>query len=264
MPELAEVEYYRKRWSPGLRQVVRQVRLHPEARIFREVDTDRLPEDLVDQEFTSSHAHGKQLLFRFSGGSWLGLHLGMSGSLAAAAPEIIPSRHEHLVLKLESCALVFTDPRMFGKVRYHRGASFPDWWSDLPPQPQEERFDKSRLRKILRQHPRQPLKALLLNQASFPGIGNWMADEILWQARIHPGRTASELSTYKQNRLYDCLKQVSQRALEIIGTDWSDPPPEWLFQHRWKRGGTCPASGKPLVHETIGGRTTCYCPAIQK
>ncbi|NDV62396.1 Fpg/Nei family DNA glycosylase [Puniceicoccales bacterium CK1056] len=272
MPELAEVEYYRKRWNPGLDESVRKVHLHPKARVFRDLDPAKLKKVLIGTTFKGSQSHGKQLCFMFSDSVFLGIHLGMAGRLLTAQTAIVPDRHEHLVLVMESVALVFSDYRMFGKVLLHEGQtgpgkgekSLPEWWSQLPPQPQEAAFDQTRYRSILVRHPRRPLKALLLDQSGFPGIGNWMADEILWRARIHPASTANHLSPYKKRRLFEEIKQVCEDALRVIGSDWGDPPDQWLFNHRWKRGGTCPASGKPLVHETIGGRTTCFCPAIQK
>jgi len=264
MPELAEVEYYRKVWSVGTGEAVRRIRLHPQARIFRESNSTAIGQTLTGKTFTNSITHGKKMLFRFSEGCYLGIHLGMSGSLSACAKEMVPSRHEHLVLIMETCALVLTDPRMFGKVLFHQGDAPPDWWANLPPQPQEADFDQRYLNHILESHRRQPLKALLLNQSEFPGIGNWMADEILWQARIHPATTAGSLSPYKRKKLFNRIKHVCVEALRIIGTDWGDPPESWLFSHRWKRGGFCPATGKPLAFETIGGRTTCFSPAIQK
>ncbi len=264
MPELAEVEFYRKQWSPGLGQTIEKVLLHPKARIFREADSTAIGKALKGSRLVDSLAHGKQMCFRFSNDSWLGIHLGMSGRLQTAHPEIVPSRHEHLVLVTDKLALVFTDPRMFGKVLHDRSASPPVWWAGLPPQPQESAFDRKRFREILSRHPRQPLKALLLDQESFPGVGNWMADEILWRARIHPASRPLELSAYKRGQLFGKVKEVCADALRVIGTDWGNPPDSWLFNHRWKRGGTCPVSGQPLEFITVGGRTTCYSPAIQK
>lgn len=264
MPELAEVEYYRKRWSPGVGQAVERVLVHPRARIYRDSPAKALQEHLKGSVLQGSEAHGKQMCFRFSGGRWLGVHLGMSGHLQVAAPEIVPARHEHLVLVMESVALVLEDPRMFGKVLFHKGPGLPAWWEDLPPQPQDAAFDRPHLRHILQRHGRKPLKALLLDQQAFPGIGNWMADEILWRARIHPAARPTSLSAWNVGRLFEMIKAVTRDALEVIGTDWGDPPDDWLFNHRWRKGGKCPVSGKPLVHETIGGRTTCYSPAIQK
>lgn len=263
MPELAEVEYYRKQWSSGTGKRIREVLVHPRARIFRDIDATTIRSGLTGAIFRHSEAHGKQMCFRFSGGRWLGLHLGMSGHLQTAQPEIIPDRHEHLVLVTAGVSLVFTDPRMFGKVLYHEGASPPPWWSDLPPQPQDRAFNRKRLAAILERHSRRPLKALLLDQRHFPGIGNWMADEILWRARIHPTTIPRVLPEAARTHLQQAIKSVCRDALRVIGNDWGTPPDSWLFNHRWRKGGTCPVSGEPLSYETIGGRTTCFSPALQ-
>lgn len=264
MPELAEVEYYRKQWLPGLGQKVVRVHAHPKARIFRETPAREIAGGLKGTVFTGAAAHGKQLCFRFGERIWLGLHLGMAGKLLTGTPEMVPDKHEHLVLVMETLSLVFSDYRMFGKVTLHAGNEAPPWWLDLPPQPQEAAFDWTYFRSLLPEKSRRPLKAILLDQALFPGIGNWMADEILWRAGVHPAETIAALSRQRRQRLFHCLKEVVGDALRVIGTTWEDPPDDWLFPHRWRRGGTCPASGKPLTYETIGGRTTCYSPAKQK
>jgi formamidopyrimidine-DNA glycosylase len=152
---------------------------------------------------------------------------------------------------MDSVALVFSDYRMFGKVELHQGREAPPWWKNLPPQPQETAFDKALFRSILRKRSRKPLKALLLEQDAFPGIGNWMADEILWRARIHPARRPQDLSPYFRYKLFNAIKEVCEDAFRVIATDWGDPPDTWLFNHRWKRGTTCPVSNKPLEWITI-------------
>jgi len=264
MPELAEVEYFRKQWSPGIGQKVTRVLTHPKARIFRDASAGEIERCLEGQSFLESFAHGKKMCFRFSSKVWLGLHLGMAGKLQTATPEIVPDRHDHLAILLPSVALVFSDYRMFGKVQIHQGNSAPFWWNNLPPQPQEAEFTRQRFREILKRRSRRPLKALLLEQADFPGIGNWMADEILWRARVHPTARPQDLSNHYRNRIFDSLKEVCDDAFRVIAPDWGDPPDSWLFNHRWKRSGQCPRSGKALDWITVGGRTTCYSPAIQK
>lgn len=269
MPELAEVEFFRKQWDPGIGDAVQRVRTHPHARIFRQTHAQAL-HALKGQTLLSSAAHGKQLLFTFSGDLFLGIHLGMSGKLLSAVPEFVPDKHDHLVLVMSRSALVFSDYRMFGKVRLAKGQTLtkgqtlPEWWTHLPPQPQDPAFDLAHFQNILQRSPNRPLKALLLDQKYFPGIGNWMADEILWRARLHPASIGKCLSLPDHRRLFHSIKEVCRDALEVIGTSWGKPPDSWLFNHRWKKGGVCPYSGKPLVHETIGGRTTCFCPAIQR
>ncbi len=81
MPELAEVEYYRKQWNAGLKQKVRRVLVHETRRIFREGRAAELKENLPGATLLSSETHGKRLLFRFSGEQWLGLHLGIGAFL---------------------------------------------------------------------------------------------------------------------------------------------------------------------------------------
>ncbi len=101
-------------------------------------------------------------------------------------------------------------------------------------------------------------------QERFPGIGNWMADEILWRAAIHPKQAAGSLTVAQTKALYREIRWVCREAMKIIGKNFSDPPDSWLFNHRWEKGGTCPRTGAKLQHATIGGRTTCWSPARQK
>ena len=278
MPELAEVEYFRKQWPVGTREPVRKVLLHPQARVFRPLSDPGALQALVGCALKQSFAHGKSMRFFFSrpgppgrrmgdgdtGGVHLGIHLGMSGQLLVAAAECVPDQHDHLVLVTGNRALVFRDPRMFGAVRLHAGPELPPWWRDLPHQPQDAAFDRAHLQSLALQHSRAPLKAFLLDQTAFPGIGNWMADEILWRSRLHPARRVQSLSPRELGKLLRELKSVCNDALRVIGTNWGDPPEDWLFQHRWRDGGICPISGKPLERIQIAGRTTCFSPALQK
>ncbi len=91
-------------------------------------------------------AHGKQMMFEFSGGAWLGLHLGMSGELFAGAPEYEPQERDHLVLGVDAGRLVFSDYRMFGKLTLDVREDWfpPDWWHNLPPRLTESGFTKKR------------------------------------------------------------------------------------------------------------------------
>ena len=202
MPELAEVEFARKHWDPGLGQPVLAVQLHAEKRIFRGSDPEVIARILVRQYFLCSVARGKQLLFVFSAKnheiigaperslSWLGIHLGMSGSLRCERPDFVPGKHDHLVLRQKRQALVFRDPRQFGRVRFHGGKAAPEWWNTVVPEIVTPEFNLRFIERFLDRHSRAPIKAVLLKQDGFPGIGNWMADEILWRAMILPSGCA--------------------------------------------------------------------------
>lgn len=267
MPELAEVDYYRRQWDPGIGEAVSQVRTHSSARVFREIPARAIKRGLEGNHFLASQGHGKQMIFAFSGGAWLGLHLGMSGELKTATPQHIPEKHDHLVIVLESVSLVFSDPRMFGKVTLERteGGEAPAWWRELPPQPLDPRFTKNRVRDFARRFPKTPVKTLLLDQRGFPGIGNWMADEICWQMRIAPQTPTGELDATALDALWKTTRRVSREALRVIGTDWGDLSDAWLMNHRWRDGGKCPRRGckTELVRADLRGRTTCWCPVCQ-
>ncbi len=267
MPELAEVEYFRKQWDPGLGQRVARVAIHEQARLFRDTSPGLLVRRLVGTTFRESFAHGKNLLFHFSDDAWLGGHLGMTGSLRTEATDAFsPGKHDHLVIHLETVALVFADPRMFGRVRFEiHPDDPPDWWRDLPPEVLSDGFTRERVFAFAQRRRKTPIKTLLLDQTMFPGIGNWMADEICWRLHWHPSRTAGGIGEKEAAALWKTTRLVSRQALAVIGTDWGDPPDSWLFNHRWEKDHSCPrpGCGVDLVRADLRGRTTCWCPRCQ-
>ncbi len=139
----------------------------------------------------------------------------------------------------------------------------PDWWRAGAPEIHSAQFTLSAMNDFIRRHARAPIKAVLLMQNGFPGIGNWMADEILWRAHIAPRRKAGALSAEKLGVLWRSVRFVSRASLRTIGRDNSDPPKGWLLHERWRAGGKCPRHGTILRRATIGGRTTAWCPRCQ-
>lgn len=263
MPELAEVEYFRKRWDVGLGQTIAGVQVYAGKRIFRQTDTGAVKRRLVRQELLASSARGKQMLFQFAGDNWLGIHLGMSGHLRTEASGFRAGKHDHLVLKQKKRALVFRDARQFGRVRFHHGGEAPEWWAASGPEIQSPAFSLTAMTEFVRRHARAPIKAVLLMQSGFPGIGNWMADEILWRAKIAPRRKAGALSAKMLGTLWRSVRFVSRASLRTIGRDNSDPPKGWLLHERWRAGGKCPIHQTVLRRAKIGGRTTAWCPRCQ-
>jgi formamidopyrimidine-DNA glycosylase len=268
MPELAEVDFYRRRWDPGIGQRIEAVLLHDRAGVFKTTAPALIQAHLTGATLLSSAAAAKQMLFRFSGDCWLGIHLGMTGELTARPAGFVPRKHDHLVLAQRDRSLVFSDHRMFGRILFHIGPAAPTWWTEIAPPITSRAFTVAAVSAFLRRRALTPIKAVLLMQERFPGIGNWMADEILWRTAIHPRRLAGTLDEKEIHALHRETRWVARRALEIIGAATGeklpDPPKTWLFQHRWTDGGRCPKTGVLLVREDIGGRTTCWSPARQK
>jgi formamidopyrimidine-DNA glycosylase len=264
MPELAEVEYFRRQWDTGIGQEVLAVKLHARKRIFRGTDTRALVRHLTGARVLRSVARGKQMLFEFSGDNWLGLHLGMTGKMQIEERAFRPGKHDHLVLEQARQSLVFHDSRQFGRVRFHHGKIHPEWWRANLPEIIERGFDQKFLDDFLRRHRKAPIKAVLLMQSGFPGIGNWMADEILWRAKIHPAKRAARVTKSNRAVLLKEAKFVAHESLRTLGHDFSDPPKSWLIHQRWKAGGVCPKHKIKLCRATIGGRTTAWCPRCQR
>src|SRR6266567_3115827 len=226
MPELAEVEWYRKQWNAGLGKKIVDVRLDGRNRVFRGTDPRELHRRLVDEKFLSSEARGKRMLFKFSSHNWLGIHLGMTGKIRVESGNFHPNKHDHLVLYQSERALVFTDSRQFGRVRFHHGREGPDWWDTGVPEIISAEFAQRFVDRFLDRHRQAPIKSVVLLPNGFSGIGNWMADEILWRAKVRPKN--------------------------------------WLIHQKWRREGVCPLHRTLLRHTIIGGRTTAWCPRCQK
>jgi formamidopyrimidine-DNA glycosylase len=264
MPELAEVEWYRKQWNAGLGKKIVDVRLHSGNRVFRGTDSRELRRRLIDEKFLSSEARGKWMLFKFSSHNWLGIHLGMTGRICVESRNFHPNKHDHLIFYQSGRALVFTDSRQFGRVRFHHGREEPDWWNTAGPEIISPEFDQHFVDQFLDRHRKAPIKAVLLLQSRFSGIGNWMADEILWRAKVLPSKRTGRLTRKERAAIFRATKFVVKRSLETLGRDLSDPPKNWLIHQKWKRDGVCPRHRTPLRHAMIGGRTTAWCPRCQK
>lgn len=266
MPELAEVEHSRRIWDVGLGDRVTRVEVATNAagRVLRDLDVAGLQRSLKGQPFHSSEARGKQLAFRFGGdGSrWLLIHLGMEGSLRVEGPTHAPHKHDMLVIRQAKRALVFRDLRHFGRVRFFETDGTPEAWAKLPPALDSKAFDAAAVGDFLARRKRSALKPTLLDQRRFPGVGNWMADEILWRARLAPQTTGGELSAKEIATLTRVTKEVARKAIAVVTHDW-DYPKTWLFAHRWEDGGSCPRCGHALARAMLGGRRTCWCPTCQ-
>ncbi|KAL3464713.1 DNA glycosylase/AP lyase [Aspergillus heterothallicus] len=112
-----------------------------------------------------------------------------------------------------------------------------------------------------------PVKALLLDQANISGIGNWMGDEILYHAKIHPEQYSNTLTDDQIKELHKAIHYVCSTSIEVLA-DSEKFPEHWLFKHRWSKGkknktSTLP-NGEKITFLTVGGRTSAVVPSVQK
>jgi formamidopyrimidine-DNA glycosylase len=168
----------------------------------------------------------------------------------------------HLVFD-DGGELVVADARRLGRIRLRRDPAHEppisllgfDAHRALPPFP--------RFRELVRRRG-APLKALLLDQGFAAGVGNWIADEVLYQAGLDPRRLASSLTDVEIARMRGVLKRVMD--ISVRASNNSDCYPRgWLFHRRWGRNPRAVTiSGERIRHITVGGRTTAWVPARQK
>jgi DNA-formamidopyrimidine glycosylase len=111
-----------------------------------------------------------------------------------------------------------------------------------------------------------PVKALLLDQANISGIGNWVGDEIMYQARLHPEQYSNTFSDEQIKRLHEAMMYVCDTAVENLAE--SDKfPTDWLMKHRWSKGKKEPSklpNGERITFLKVGGRTSAIVPSVQK
>ena len=285
MPELAEVELSRRIWSPGLGYLIENVATHPRTRVFRDTPAVEIEQELTGLLLHSSRCHGKRMLFSFVRPDCqpntsncqlhLELHLGMSGRLFLAASDHEAAKHDHLVLHQKKLALVYSDYRQFGRAVLHHD---DDPWATLPREILARNFTLPYLTKLLARRTRTSLKAILLDQSVFPGVGNWMADEICWRMQVHPAAAIAEIDLaqlLKETRFVcrGALRHVADKNEVALAKGREGfaaggyvplvPPRSWLFQHRWKPHGSCPRCKQELSRDTIATRTTAWCSSCQ-
>jgi formamidopyrimidine-DNA glycosylase len=119
---------------------------------------------------------------------------------------------------------------------------------------------------------KKPLKSLLLEQKFFCGIGNWVADEIIYHSRLHPEDVLSSKLTLQEEidpviqKLYDSIIYVCKEAVRVEG-NVREFPDDWLMMFRWGKGRKGPRpktkDGYDVDYVTVGGRTSCFVPKLQ-
>jgi formamidopyrimidine-DNA glycosylase len=258
VPELVEVELSRQ-LAEGLagRRISSLELLDPHASAL---GVDALRAGLTGATFGAPRRRGKLLLLD-TDVTTLALHFGMTGRLVldgataldrlVYAPTALEERWLRFRLDLEGGGrLELHDPRRLARVFLD-----PD---EEALGPDAAAVTLGQLRGALGALSTAPLKARLLNQARLAGVGNLIADEVLWRAGLSPSRRAGSLEDAELRRLHRHLRATISTLLLRGGSHTGD-----LMAAR-RRGGLCPRDGAPLRRETIGGRTTYWCPQHQR
>jgi formamidopyrimidine-DNA glycosylase len=278
MPELPEVEFARRQAERSIvgRRIVGVA--CADDPIVLEATPARLRKALLGRKVVGAHRHGKHLWLELDQRPWPCFHFGMTGGFHTPEEESLklvssgqhgrrpgwPPRFTRLRLRLDDGGEVaFADARRLGRVRLrHEPSGEPPisllGFDALRAIPSDREF------RALLAARGAPMKAVLLDQSFAAGVGNWIADEVLYQARIDPRRPARTLSDAEARRIRAALRKVIETAVRV-GSDGDRFPRTWLFHRRWgKTAGATTARGESIRHDTVGGRTTAWVPARQR
>jgi formamidopyrimidine-DNA glycosylase len=267
VPELPEVETARRLIAE--RALHRRIAGVDDADTFvcRPHSPGQLRDALVGRELTAVHRRGKTIWCETSGlgdstepGPDLGIHLGMGGRIIVTGPDgeaagagdpdrrrERPGKPEWIRFTLEFAGggrLELLDLRRLARVRLNPdvAALGPDAL-DVTPAQFRSLISRGRI----------AVKARLLDQSRIAGVGNLLADEALWQAKLSPARRVNTLRRQDIDRLHRAVQSALRSAILKGGAHTGD-----MISARHP-GGTCPRCGAPMEHGTVGGRSTWWC-----
>ncbi|KAK6080644.1 formamidopyrimidine-DNA glycosylase [Seiridium cupressi] len=293
MPEIAEVArvtHYLRQHLIG--KTIKKVVAPDDANVFGKVGTSgpAFEKAVTGKRVVGAGSQGKYFWIQLDSPPHPVMHLGMTGWVhirgeqtaytryaerAKGEKEQWPPKFWKFQLETDSepkVEVAFTDSRRFGRIRLvdcpGEEIRKHSPLKENGPDPVVDRdvFTEEYLKQKMRKR-HVPIKALLLDQAMISGIGNWVGDEIMYQAKLHPEQYSDDFSDADITKLYKAASYVCETAVGVLG-DSDRFPSDWLFNHRWGKGKkdhpTTLPNGDKIIFITVGGRTSCVVPSRQK
>ena len=269
MPELPEVETYRRYLEQtSLRQTIEAIDVEDYKLLTTPYDS--LTEQLVGRSFVGTRRVGKNLFIFTDDTTILRMHFGMTGDLAYYHASIERPRHARIVFHFKSgFNLGFICPRKFERIGLVSSVEAFLATKKIAPDGLEITMDQ--LAKNLQKR-KSPIKSVLLDQSTVAGLGNWIVDEVLFQAKVHPEQMSNQLSESEVNAVHSAIGLVLRTAINheanyaqfptsflIHSREWSASP----YTDQPTRHLQCPCGLVAVAHSRVGGRATYFCPKCQ-
>jgi formamidopyrimidine-DNA glycosylase len=255
MPEGLEAELYRRAASGVIGRTIASVDVDESQQMATELRRE-LPGRIV----ADAYRRGKHVVLDLDDGHALGLHFGMTGRLVVDGDPAIdrleyasgrddPAWDRLVVTFADGSVLRVNDPRRWAVFTIDPDLDRlgPDFMA-LSVELLAERLARRRA----------AVKAVLLDQSVVAGFGNMCVDEVLWQAGVSPLAPAGDLSHDLLQAIVDAAREHLPAMLARGGshTGVLDPEVRSCLP-------PCPRDGGPLRRDTVGGRTTVWCPVHQ-
>lgn len=269
MPELPDVEIFRERVeAEGMEKEIVKVKILDD-QILQNTTEKKLSNAINGHKFQKAERVGKYLYLKSDNGQNIEMHFGMTGKPCFFKGEDKPD-HTRAVFEFHSGEkLSFSDTRKFGHIALVEDCSaikdHHNLGKDALLISKEEFFEQLKGSRAL-------IKSALMNQKLLSGVGNIYADEILFQARIHPKRVCSDLDDKELKKVYQNIKPVLQESIKYLrykmngqtsGNIRKKLPANYLLNNR-KEGADCPSSCPGKIQKTnVAGRATYFCPECQ-
>ena len=266
MPELPEVETYRRYFeATSLHQPISDVYVQDTKLLTTDYDT--LLQQLKNRQFIGTKRVGKNLFAQLDAPYWLHFHFGMTGDLAYFKDQEDTPRFARIVFHFANgFKLGFLCPRKFERIGIVE--NIEAYLSRKKINKDALEITLEELSKTLNKK-KAVIKSVLLDQSTVAGIGNWIVDEILFQAKVHPEQIASQLSDNQIVSIHQAMQMIIKTAINLQA-DYDDFPNDFLIHARgWGRTtnensiGKCPKCGEKISISKVGGRTTFFCASRQ-
>jgi formamidopyrimidine-DNA glycosylase len=270
MPELPEVETYRRFIDEvAVGQTITGLDVR-DTHVLA-VPEDELRAALLGRTITGTGRLGKNCFLELDNGRLLVLHFGMTGDIGAFRAAEDAPRFTRVAWQLSDSglSLAFIDPRKFGRIRLAESAEAYQKAKKLGPDALQitatELHQKLSRRRVF-------VKPLLLDQSLTAGLGNWIVDEVLFQAKIHPERLGNSLAEQETTALHAAIQLVLTTAIQHEAHYRHFPASFLIHAREWDDSATpgsdahtcCPRHLKTKIEKFyVGGRATYTCPVCQ-
>jgi len=265
MPELPEVERARRLAEKLLvgKRIVKAAAVN-DAIVYKGISPRRFTGALRGRRVHAVRRRGKHIWMELDRRPWPTFHLGMTGSFKPHQTD----RDRPRFWKIDLCTdddvrLAMTNTRRLGRIRLLKDPEKEPPICKLGFDPLLDSIGPSAFMETLSKR-KAAIKAALLDQSVAAGVGNWIADEALYQAHISPHRRTDKLLPAEAERLYRRLRAIIRKAVEV-NADSTLFPKQWLFHYRWATNPDAVThDGRKIRHEKIAGRTTAWVPTVQR
>ncbi|QJW87922.1 DNA-formamidopyrimidine glycosylase [Spirosoma taeanense] len=269
MPELPEVEIRRQYLeTSSLYQAIEHIKVEDKKLLTTDYAT--LSSTLIGRSFTGTRRIGKNLfVFTDQPDVIVHMHFGMTGDLEYYHSSVDRPRFARIVFEFSNgFNLGFLCPRKFERVGLV---------DNVEAFLQRKKIGKDGLDISLDQltervrSKKSQIKPVLLDQSVVAGLGNWIVDEVLFQAYVHPEQRANTLNNEQMLRLHEAIRLVLETAIRYEATyrdfpnsflihvrEWDDSPYDDVEAHKY-----CPRCQTRIERSVVGGRTTFFCPNEQ-